>query len=76
MVLHGDDGVHTQNRGSKDMLGATTHYAPVMTVKSGTALNRSSARVVAIGTALSKSRLGHHAMCTNPHRSRAMVLDV
>ena len=46
MVLHGNDGVHTQNRGSKDILGATTHYTPVMTVKSGTALNRSSARVV------------------------------
>ena len=46
MVLHGNDGVHTHNRGSKDILGATTHYTPVMTIKSGTALNRSSARVV------------------------------
>ena len=26
MVLHGNDGVRTHNRGSKDILGATTHY--------------------------------------------------
>ena len=38
MVLHGNDGVHTHNRGSKDILGATTHYTPVMTIKYGTAL--------------------------------------
>ena len=38
MVLHGNDGVHTHNRGSKDILGATTHYNPVMTIKYGTAL--------------------------------------
>ena len=39
MVLtYGNDGVHTHNRGSKDMLGATTHYTPVMTIKYGTAL--------------------------------------
>ena len=38
MVLHGNDGVHTHNRGSKDILGATTHYTPVMTIKHGTAL--------------------------------------
>ena len=36
MVLHGNDGVHTHNRGSKDILGATTHYTPVMTIKYGT----------------------------------------
>ena len=76
MVLHGNDGVHTQNRGSKDILGATTHYTPVMTIKSGTAINRSTQEwSSAIGKAVSKSRLGHHAMCSNPHRSRAMVLD-
>ena len=28
IVLHGNDGVHTHNRGSKDILGATTHYTP------------------------------------------------
>ena len=38
MVLHGNDGVHTHNRGSKDILGAITHYTPVMTIKYGTAL--------------------------------------
>ena len=38
MVLHGNDGVHTHNRGSKDILGATTHYTPVMNIKYGTAL--------------------------------------
>ena len=38
MVLHGNDGVHTHNRGSKDILGATTRYTPVMTIKYGTAL--------------------------------------
>ena len=38
MVLHGNDGVHTHNRGSKDILDATTHYTPVMTIKYGTAL--------------------------------------
>ena len=38
MVLHGNDGVHTHNRGSNDILGATTHYTPVMTIKCGTAL--------------------------------------
>ena len=38
MVLHGNDGVHTHNRGSKDILGATTHYTPMMTIKHGTAL--------------------------------------
>ena len=38
MVLHGNDGVYTHNRGSKDILGATTHYTPVMTIKYGTAL--------------------------------------
>ena len=27
MVLHGNDGVHTHNRGSKVILGATTHFA-------------------------------------------------
>ena len=36
MVLHGNDGVHTHNRGSKDILGATTRYTPVMTIKYGT----------------------------------------
>ena len=35
MVLHGNDGVHTHNKGSKDILGATTHYTPVMTIKYG-----------------------------------------
>ena len=29
---------HTHNRGSKDILGATTHYTPVMTIKYGSAL--------------------------------------
>ena len=38
MVLDGNDGVHTYNRGSKDILGATTHYTAVMTIKYGTAL--------------------------------------
>ena len=33
MVLHGNDGVHTHNRGSKNISGATTHYTPVMTIK-------------------------------------------
>ena len=63
MVLHGNDGVHTQNRGSKDILGATTHYTPVMTIKSGTALNRSSARVVLgceLGIYIFFSFLPHH----------------
>ena len=36
MVLHGNDGVHTHNKDSKDILGATTHYTPVMTIKYGT----------------------------------------
>ena len=43
MVLHGNDGVHTHNRGSKDILGATTHYTPVMTMKYGTALKSKGA---------------------------------
>ena len=38
MVLHGNDGVHIHNRGSKDILGATTQYTPVMTIKYGIAL--------------------------------------
>ena len=36
MVLHGNDGVHTHNRGSKDILGAL--HTPVMTIKYETAL--------------------------------------
>ena len=33
MVLHGNDGVHTHNRGSKDILGATTHIPSDAMVK-------------------------------------------
>ena len=50
MVLHGNDGVHTHNRGSKDILGATTHYTPVMTIKYGTALKSKRLTISLVNT--------------------------